>query len=137
MLIETLINKARGFIFATAPSPLNAALVRAALVELAQAPNRREAAWDGIHHAWAEAARLCGLTGYTTQILPVILGSDTRTMAVAAALQARGHDIRGIRPPTVPKGAARLRISITPNTDAATITAMFQDLAQILQEHPA
>jgi 8-amino-7-oxononanoate synthase len=134
VLIETLVNKARSFIFTTAPSPLNAALVRAALRELADNPERRERAWQGIRHAWAEADRLCGLTGFQSQILPVIIGDDKRTMAAAAQLQARGHDIRGIRPPTVPRGTSRLRISITLNTPEPVITGMFADLAEILKE---
>ncbi|UWR69427.1 8-amino-7-oxononanoate synthase [Phaeobacter inhibens] len=133
VLIETLINKARGFIFATAPSPLNAALVRAALAELQQNTGRREQAWQGITHAQAEAKRLCGLDGYHSQILPVVIGDDKRTMALAAAMQGHGYDIRGIRPPTVPRGTSRLRLSITLNTGAQVITQMFEDLAREME----
>lgn len=133
VLVETLINKARGFIYATAPSPLNAALVRAALNELHQKPARRDQAWAGIHHAQAEARRLCGLEGFASQILPVVIGDDKRCMALAGAMQAQGYDIRGIRPPTVPRGTSRLRLSITLNTDAGGITAMFETLARALE----
>ncbi|AXT33539.1 8-amino-7-oxononanoate synthase [Phaeobacter sp. LSS9] len=136
VLIETLINKARGFIFATAPSPLNAALVRAALQELQQNPTRREQAWQGITHAQGEAKRLCGLDGFQSQILPVIIGDDKRTMALASAMQAQGYDIRGIRPPTVPRGTSRLRLSITLNTAAGVITQMFEDLAREMETTP-
>ncbi|KIC39614.1 8-amino-7-oxononanoate synthase [Leisingera sp. ANG-M7] len=136
VLIETLINKARGFIFATAPSPLNAALVRAALQELQQNPGRREQAWQGITHAQGEAKRLCGLEGFQSQILPVIVGDDKRTMALASAMQDRGYDIRGIRPPTVPRGTSRLRLSITLNTGAGVITQMFEDLAREMETKP-
>ncbi|MEY8801398.1 8-amino-7-oxononanoate synthase [Leisingera sp. XS_AS12] len=133
VLIETLINKARGFIYATAPSPLNAALVRAALQELRQNPTRREQAWAGIAHAQDEAKRLCGLDGFDSQILPVVIGDDKRTMALAAAMQGHGYDIRGIRPPTVPRGTARLRLSITLNTGAGVITSMLETLARELE----
>lgn len=133
VLVETLINKARGFIYATAPSPLNAALVRAALNELHQNPARREQAWAGIHHAQAEARRLCGLEGFASQILPVVIGDDKRCMALAGVMQRHGYDIRGIRPPTVPRGTSRLRLSITLNTDAGVITAMFETLARELE----
>ncbi|WP_282051862.1 8-amino-7-oxononanoate synthase [Phaeobacter inhibens] len=136
VLVETLINKARGFIFATAPSPLNAALVRAALQELKQNPARREQAWQGITHAQAEAKRLCGLDGYHSQILPVVIGDDKRTMALASAMQAQGYDIRGIRPPTVPRGTSRLRLSITLNTGAGVITRMFEDFAREMETRP-
>lgn len=131
-LIETLINRARGFIFATAPSPLNAALVRVALEDLQSNPARRLAALDLIRHAHDQAASLCGLRGFESQIMPVILGEDERTMSLAASLQAKGYDIRGIRPPTVPRGTSRLRISITLNTTAEVITAMMQDLSDSL-----
>lgn len=132
-LIETLINKARAFIFATAPSPLNAALVRAALAELVENPSRQTQAWDMIQHAHAEAEAHCGLTGFETQILPVIIGDDKRTMTTAQAMQDRGFDIRGIRPPTVPRGTARLRISVTLNTSKQVISALFSDLANELE----
>ena len=52
-------------------------------------------------------------------------------MQVAAAMQSRSYDIRGIRPPTVPRGTARLRISITLNTSAEVISQMFADLAEV------
>jgi 8-amino-7-oxononanoate synthase len=133
VLIETLINRARGFIFATAPSPLNAALVRAGLRDLATNPARRLRAWDNIEHAQAEAARLCGLRGYDSQILPVVLGKEALCMAVADRLQQQGFDIRGIRPPTVPKGTARLRISITGTLTKPVITELFERLAADLE----
>jgi 8-amino-7-oxononanoate synthase len=129
-MIDTLINKARGFIYATAPSPLNAALVAAALRDLEANPKRRLAALALVDHAHKQAAKH-GFSGFQSQIMPVLLGSDQRVMQVAAALQERGYDIRGIRPPTVPRGTARLRISITLNTTAEVISAMFADLAEV------
>lgn len=136
-LIDTLVNKARGFIYATAPSPLNAALVRAALAELECDPDLTTRAVAQVRDAHALAEELCGLTGFETQILPVILGEDKRSLAAAAALQARGHDIRAIRPPTVPRGSSRLRISVTLNVDSAILETMFLDLADVLSEVPA
>jgi 8-amino-7-oxononanoate synthase len=133
-LIETLINKARAFIFATAPSPLNAALVRAALRSLADTPDLRRRARERVRHAHTEAARLCGLTGLQSQIVPVIVGEDIPTMALASALQDNGFDVRGVRPPTVPRNTSRLRISITGNVDASTITSLFETLADLQKE---
>jgi 8-amino-7-oxononanoate synthase len=65
-----------------------------------------------------------------SQIIPLIIGPDERTMALAGVLQAAGYDVRGIRPPTVPNGTARLRISITLNASPADIA----DLAAALAE---
>ena len=56
--------------------------------------------------------------------LPLVLGDDATTMRVAGAVQAAGYDVRGIRPPTVPAGEARLRISITLNTSEAEIDGL-------------
>ncbi len=136
-MIKTLINKARSFIFSTAPSPLNAALVQAALEELSGNADRQEQLSELVTHAHSEAARLCGLTGFESQIMPVIIGDDKATMAMAAALQDDGYDIRGIRSPTVPRGTSRLRISITLNVDKPTVTAAFQHLATALEARAA
>ncbi len=128
---DFLVNRARGFIFSTAPSPLMAAAARAGLQALADEPGRRMALHDRI----AAAARLlepCGATVGDTQIVPLILGDDSRTMAVAAAVQAAGFDVRGIRPPTVPPGTARLRISLTLNIDIDDIAALADTLRRCL-----
>ncbi|MBB5697770.1 8-amino-7-oxononanoate synthase [Sphingomonas yantingensis] len=124
---DFIVNRGRGFIFSTAPSPLMAAVVRESLRILADEPERREALWQRI--AAAEAA-LGIATG--SQILPLILGDDARTMAVAGRLQAAGFDVRGIRPPTVAPGTARLRISITNNAGLADIDALGTLLKEIL-----
>lgn len=128
---DFLVNRARGFIFSTAPSPLMAAAARAGLQALADEPARRGALHDRI----AAAARLlapCGATVGDTQIVPLILGDDTRTMAVAGAVQAAGFDVRGIRPPTVPSGTARLRISLTLNIEIDDIAALADTLRRCL-----
>lgn len=136
-LVDMLVNKARSFIYATAPSPLNAALLRASLRDLTTNPARREAALALRAQAHEAARALCGLDSFESQILPVILGDDRRTMAVAEALQSRGFDVRGIRPPTVPRGTSRLRISITLNTSAEVVTDLFTALAEITEAVPA
>ena len=127
-LIDTLVNRGRGFIFSTAPSPLMAAAVRGSLRLIGEEPERRVALLSLI----AEAGRLLGPHGATvtgTQIVPLIVGDDGAAMALAARLQAQGLDVRGIRPPTVPKGSARLRISITLNITAADIATLAEALA--------
>ncbi len=129
VMIETLINRARPFIFATAPSPFDAALVRSALRGLQDNSDLTAGALEKIRHAHAEAARYCGLNGFQSQIMPVIVGDDAQTMDRAGRLQQMGFDVRGIRPPTVPKGTSRLRISITGNVGHADITALFQAIA--------
>jgi len=134
-LVEVLVNRARGFVYSTAPSPLMAALVRGVLAHLAGDDSRRLALQARVARAGALSARH-GLTYSGTQILPVLVGQDHRTMALAAALQAQGFDIRGIRAPTVPKGSERLRLSLTLNPDDGQIDDMFAALAAALtKEH--
>jgi len=128
---DFLVNRARGFIFSTAPSPLMAAAARAGLQALADEPGRRTALHDRIAAA-AHLLEPCGATVGDTQIVPLILGDDSRTMAVAAAVQAAGFDVRGIRPPTVPPGTARLRISLTLNIEIDDIAALADTLRRCL-----
>lgn len=132
-LIDTLINRGRSFIFSTAPSPLNAALVRAAIKGMQSSDKRQVALQKLVAHAHEQANIHCGITGLQSQIIPVIIGEDKKTMELAKRLQQRGYDIRGIRPPTVPQGTARLRISITLNTTAEVITEMFTALGEELE----
>jgi len=125
VLSDTLVNKARGFIFSTAPSPLSAAAVRASLQLIRTQPERRERLARLVAFAGTR------LPGQGSQIIPVILGEDARTMTVAAALQERGFDVRGIRPPTVPAGTARLRVSLTLNVDESMVAALADAIAEL------
>lgn len=128
---DFLVNRGRGFIFSTAPSPLMASAVREALRILAGEPERRQALIARID----EAERRLGPLGAVcrgTQILPLIVGDDARAMAAAAAIQAAGYDVRGIRPPTVPAGTARLRISVTLNASFDDIAGLADTLGEVL-----
>ena len=127
---DVLINRARPFIFSTAPSPLMASAVRGSLALIAQ-PDRIARLDALVRHAHDRLAPL-GAVASGSPIMPVILGDDARTMAVAAKLQAVGFDVRGIRPPTVPVGTARLRLSVTLNIGAAEIDALADSLGRLL-----
>lgn len=128
---DFLVNRGRAFIFSTAPSPLIAAAVREALRMLADEPDRRERLHDLVSHAGRVLAPL-GVQPTGSQILPLVLGDDARTMEVAEALQNSGFDVRGIRPPTVPRGTSRLRISLTLNASAGDVDALAGALKGIL-----
>lgn len=128
---EFLINRGRGFIFSTAPSPLMAAAVRAAL-EIVAAEDARRAALASLVDMARAALEPLGATPGRSQIVPLVLGEDARAMTVAAALQQAGFDVRGIRPPTVAPGSARLRISITLNIGRADVEALAATLKEVL-----
>jgi 8-amino-7-oxononanoate synthase len=125
---DFLINRGRGFIFSTAPSPLMAAGVRAALRVIADAEERRARLAALVRRAHDVLIPL-GAAASGSQILPIILGDAALTMARAAHLQAAGFDVRGIRPPTVPEGTSRLRVSLTLNIGTEDIDALAEALA--------
>lgn len=128
---DFLINRGRGFIFSTAPSPLMASAVREALRILADEPERRVA----LHSHIALAEKILtpfGVTPTGSQILPLILGENEQAIKAARCLQQAGFDIRAIRPPTVPAGTARLRISLTLNVSEAEISQLADVLEDIL-----
>ena len=128
-LRDFMINRCRPFIFATAPSPLLAVAVEEALSILRDEPERPRRLASLVAFTHREMEARCGQRFSSSQIIPYIVGDDRLAMVLAAALQARGFDIRGIRPPTVPEGTARLRISITLNVTENDVSAMLEALA--------
>lgn len=128
VLCDYLVNRARNFIYSTAPSPLIAAAVREALLTLVDEPQRRAAFDDLRTFANRALAETLGVEGSGSQIQSVLIGDNGRAVRIAARMRAEGFDIRAIRPPTVPEGTARLRIAITLNVDRPMITRMLQGL---------
>nr|WP_210327505.1 8-amino-7-oxononanoate synthase [Aminobacter carboxidus] len=129
VLCDYLVNRCRPFIYATAPSPLMAVAAAAALDIVTDEPERREQLARLVALAGEKASAL-GFPPSGSQILPIVVGDNARAMALAEALQARGFDVRGIRPPTVPEGTARLRISLTLKVGEDDVSALFAALAE-------
>jgi 8-amino-7-oxononanoate synthase len=130
LLRDFIVNRCRPFIFSTAPSPLMAVAVQEALSILRDEPEHQQRLKGLIDFAHHEIGTRQGWQLAGSQIMPFIVGDNARAMVLAAALQARGFDIRGIRPPTVPSGTARLRISLTNNVDQRDVRAMLDALAE-------
>jgi len=108
-----LVNTARSFIFSCALAPPQIEAARAALRLLDAEPWRREALQrNGAHLRDRLASAKLDTGASTTHIVPVILGDNARTMAVGEALLARGFHAQGIRHPSVPRGTARLRLTL-------------------------
>lgn len=133
ILSDFLVNRCRPFIYATAPSPMVAALVRASLFMCRFDAARRDKLQALIAHAGARLGERCGMPASGSQIQPVIVGSADRAVQLATAMQERGFDIRAVRPPTVPEGTARLRLSLTLNVDEAQVDDMTAALGEELE----
>lgn len=129
---DYLINMCRGFIYSTAPAPLQIAHWRAAKALIIEEPQRSQKVLQLAEHFRHKLGPHLNLGHSDTQIVPVILGDDQHCLNVAAQLQAQGFDIRAIRPPSVPRGSARLRISFNANQTQAQIDDLIQCLANIL-----
>jgi 8-amino-7-oxononanoate synthase len=97
-------------------------------------PQRRERLARLVAFAAEQSITRCAVSMSGSQVLPVIIGDDRRTMRIAAALRDRGFDVRGVRPPTVPAGTARLRISLTLNVDERAIADLLDALAGELRD---
>jgi len=129
VLTDFLINRGRPFIFATAPSPLIAAVTRTAISLCEHGDARRAQLQRLVACASRHLQRYCGLSGSGSHILPIIIGEDKAAVDLAARIRAHGYDVRAIRPPTVPAGTARLRIALTLHVDETKIEDLFRLLA--------
>jgi 8-amino-7-oxononanoate synthase len=111
--IDYMIQRARPFIFSTAPPPAMAAALDAAL-DVVEGGNEIR---DRLLYLARFLRGLLADAGFDvaregSQIVPLIIGDNFEAARVAASLQNAGFDVRAIRPPTVPEGTARLRISV-------------------------
>ncbi len=130
-LIETLIQNARTYIYTTATPPLLAHALLASLQIIAQEEWRRERLRaliaqlsDGL------AASPWQLMPSETPIQPLLVGGNDAALALSARLAATGLLVPAIRPPTVPQGTARLRISLSADHEAADVARLVAALVQ-------
>lgn len=128
-LIAHLAETARPHIYTTALPPAQTAAMRAALRIARAGDDLRIKLQDNIAHLQAGArARGLILMASNTPIQPLRVGSDGAALAMAAALEAQGYWVAPIRPPTVPEGSARLRITMTAAHDAQQIDGLLEAL---------
>jgi len=136
--IDYLIQRARPFIFSTAPPPSVAAALDASLTVIEQEPWRRvqlRARARYLRRRLAEAG--IAVPDGESQIVPVVLGDNQRALQVADSLQQAGFDVRAIRPPSVAAGTARLRLSVHTDLTEATLDRFVALLAGALKESAA
>jgi 8-amino-7-oxononanoate synthase len=135
-LIETLLQRARTYVYTTALPPAVAAATRVALQVMRDEPWRRERVLEHVARFRAGAASLgLRLLDSATPIQPVVLGSEAAAVAASDALRARGVWVPAIRPPTVPAGSSRLRITFSASHAVSEVDRLLEALAE--HERPA
>ena len=123
-LVEYLINRARSFIFSTAPVPAAAASATAGvrLVQAAAGRERRETLWRRVSEAGSNLK---------SAIVPIMIGDETKAVETAAALREQGILIPAIRYPTVARSKARLRLTLTAAHTEADIGELLEALRRL------
>jgi 8-amino-7-oxononanoate synthase len=123
--VDYLINRARPFIFSTAPSPFFLAAVETALEIVAAEPDRRRRVLvlaRRLRDALGERGIDC--LGSSGPIVPLVVGENERALEAAERIRGQGYDVRAIRPPSVAPGTARLRISVHADQTEEQIDAL-------------
>jgi 8-amino-7-oxononanoate synthase len=135
-VIDYLINKARPFIYTTAPPPANCAAIMAGLQIVNTEPERRIILAKNAQHLRAELDKAGFDTGPSlTHIIPVIIGDAKKTMEISVELFNRGYFASAIRPPTVANDSSRLRISLQCNHSTEQIDGLVAALKVISVKH--
>jgi 8-amino-7-oxononanoate synthase len=130
-LIETLIQAARTYIYTTAPPPALAQATRTALRLIREGDGRREQLQALVQRFRQGAAQLgLHLPESNTPIQPLIIGDTGAALRLSEALRAHGILISAIRPPTVPPGSARLRITFSAAHSEAQVDRLLDALEQ-------
>lgn len=130
-LIEYLIQFARTYIYTTALPPAIAAATRESLRIICSEPERREHLTQLIQHfrELAEQANLA-LMPSSTAIQPIVVGASAKALSVSQKLEKLGFWVTAIRPPTVPEGSARLRVTLTAEHSLEQVTSLVQALKE-------
>ena len=127
-LIDYLVQKARPYIYTTALPPAVAAATFAALEVAERDSWRRE-------RVLAHARRVHGVLGLpgtsVSPIVPIILRDEARALAASRELEARGFLVSAIRPPTVPAGTARLRVTLSATHEESQVDALIAAIAEV------
>jgi 8-amino-7-oxononanoate synthase len=134
-LRDHLLNRARSFVFSTAVPPGLAAAAREALRIAAAEPERRGRVRSNVKKLWS-SLRASGIepaAGASTHIVPILVGDADETMRVGRDLRARGFLVGAVRPPTVPDGTSRLRVTVTAAHTAEHIDRFVTTVAALLR----
>jgi 8-amino-7-oxononanoate synthase len=129
-LVDLLVNRARSFIFSTAPVPAAAAAAAAAVEQVSSefGAARCRQLWERVHQLQTALAPAAALP---SPIVPLILGAEAAAVSASRELLARGLFVPAIRYPTVARGAARLRISLSASHEPAHVGNLLASLQEL------
>ncbi|HEX5400565.1 MAG TPA: 8-amino-7-oxononanoate synthase [Verrucomicrobiae bacterium] len=132
LLIEFLVNRARSFIFSTAPVPAAAAAALAGIqiVQSSEGDDRRSQLRSRIAEFHSHSTKQTRQT--PGAIIPVVLGNEVEALNAAEQLAGRGIFVPAIRYPTVARGKARLRLTLTASHSSSDVGALVQALDEIV-----
>jgi 8-amino-7-oxononanoate synthase len=133
-IVDLMINRARSFIYSTAPVPATAAAASAAIafMQRPEGRERQERLWQRIGDFVREAPEsLLPKTPVQSAIIPLILGDEDRALAAAQWLREKGFLVPAIRYPTVARGAARLRVTLSAAHTAEQVSALCAALGRL------
>jgi 8-amino-7-oxononanoate synthase len=139
-LTDYLVNRARSFIFSTAPVPAAAAAARAGveLVQSSEGATRRDRLWSLVGQLKSGLApQGWPLPGVNSAIVPLLIGPEIAAMAAATALREAGIFVPAVRYPTVARGQARLRVTLTAAHDDKDIAVLLAALSAQIRPAPA
>ncbi len=124
VLVDYLVNRARSFIFSTAPVPAAAAAATAGIrfVQSAAGGERRDALWQRLSELKSDSK---------SAIVPIMIGDESKAVKVAEALRERGIFIPAIRYPTVARGEARLRVTLTAAHTTTDVDRLREELKNL------
>ena len=112
--IQYLINTCRSFMYTTAPAPSMEAAAQAAIQIVQSEPDRRHRLWKNREHLYQGLTSIgFKMTNTQSPILPIILNDPQLALHISQTLVDHGVYVPAIRPPTVPKGTSRLRVTVT------------------------
>ena len=134
-----LLNRARSFVFSTAPMPAQAAAAREGLRIARDEPERRARLAENVAvlRAGLASRGVQCIGDAASHVVPIVIGAVEPTLDVWAALAERGFMVGAVRPPTVPMGASRLRVTVSAVHTAEQIAGLVRAIGDALAEHGA
>ena len=129
-MIETVINRGRGFIYSTALPPAVIAAADAAVQVVQTEPEHRKTLWQRMEQVHSRL----GVLPHPSHIVPLHVGEESRALRFNQMLKEAGFFLQAIRPPTVPENTARLRLSLSARHTAEQVEALCNTWETLLAE---